>query len=66
MVDLDAGIGGLASTKVGSTTEILRTWNWSKYERRGRWKRHGVQQRSIPAATDHGETGRDDDGGMFG
>ena len=65
MVYLDARMGGLASVKGGGTPEILRTGDWTKAERQGRWAISGVQQRSRPAAADHGETGGDDGGGMF-
>ena len=35
MVDLDAGMGGSASTKGGGTPEIQLTWYQSKAERQG-------------------------------
>ena len=66
MVDLNSGVGVLDRSKVGGTTEIRPTQDWSKSERRGRWKRRGVQQRSRPAAADYGDTGRYNGGVTFG
>ena len=42
VVDIGNRMGGSDSTKGGRTTEIRRAWDYSKAERRGRWKRRSV------------------------